>query len=109
MSPDESLRFHPDVTLDLREALGWYSDISEDLANRFRAMVNASLDDVAGNPVLYPVVFDEVRFVRVQVPLFGSIPRGKRYSLHPWHFPQRKQPRQMASTGSHVSRSTNIY
>ena len=65
MSPDESLRFHPDITSDLREAIAWYSNISGNLANRFRAMVNASLDDVARNPVLYPLVFDDVRFLRV--------------------------------------------
>ena len=65
MTPDELLRFHPDVSSDLREAIGWYSDISADLANRFRATVNSSLDNVADNPVLYPVVFDDVRFLRV--------------------------------------------
>ncbi len=65
MTPDESLRFHPDVTFDLREAIGWYADISADLANRFRAMVNSGLDHVAVNPVLYPAVFDDVRFLRV--------------------------------------------
>ena len=65
MTLDESLRFHPDVTFDLREAIGWYSEISADLANRFRAIVNSSLDDIAKNPVLYPVVFDDVRFLRV--------------------------------------------
>lgn len=32
MTPDELLRFHPDVLSDLREAIGWYSDISADLA-----------------------------------------------------------------------------
>ena len=66
MTPDESLRFHPHIESDLREAIGWYSGISADLANRFRAMVNSSLDEIAKNSTLYPTVFDDVRFFRVR-------------------------------------------
>lgn len=66
MTNDESLRFHPDVEPDLRDSIGWYTGISSELANRFRAMVNASLDEVAKNPTSYSIVFDDVRLIRVR-------------------------------------------
>ena len=66
MAADESLRFHPDVASDIRTAIGWYSDVSADLANRFRVSINSSFDGITDNPVSYPLVFDDVRFLRVR-------------------------------------------
>ncbi|MCH8221772.1 MAG: type II toxin-antitoxin system RelE/ParE family toxin [Chloroflexi bacterium] len=62
----ESLRFHPHVASDLRDAIRWYTNISPELANRFRGSVNSGLDGILKNPVLYPIAFEEVRFVRVR-------------------------------------------
>ena len=66
MTNDESLRFHPKVESDLRDSIGWYAGISAELANRFRGMVNSSLDDVTKHPASYPIVFDDVRIHRVR-------------------------------------------
>jgi len=66
MAAEDSLRFHPEVVSDLREAIGWYSEISQDLANDFRQVIDASLGRLVANPELYPHAFDDVRFVRVR-------------------------------------------
>ena len=50
----------------MRDAIGWYSNISEDLANDFRQAVDTSFDHIVANPDLYPRTIDDVRFVRMR-------------------------------------------
>ncbi len=66
MAVDQPLRFHVEVASDLREAIGWYGDISPNLANRFRVVVDSSFKAIADSPAVYPLAFDDVRFVRVR-------------------------------------------
>ncbi len=66
MTAGDSLRFHPEVASDLRTASGWYTDISPDLANRLRVIIDTSFDAIADHPALYPLLFDDVRFVRMR-------------------------------------------
>lgn len=58
------LRFHLDVDGDLRDAIAWYQQISPRLANRFRDSVDATFDKIETDPLLYSIVFDDVRVVR---------------------------------------------
>jgi hypothetical protein len=58
------LRFHPDVLIDLRDAIAWYTEISPRLANRFRESVDRSLDQIETDPLMYAILFDDVHVVQ---------------------------------------------
>jgi plasmid stabilization system protein ParE len=62
---DDSLRLHPEVASDLRDAISWYARISSGLANRFRQEVQQAFDWIAENPGVSAVAFDDVHFTRV--------------------------------------------
>ena len=62
----EPLRFHPDVAGDIQTAVGWYTEKSVDLANRFRDALNQGFDRIVENPEMHPVAFDDVRFTRLR-------------------------------------------
>jgi hypothetical protein len=58
------LRFHPESLADLRDAIAWYTEISPRLANRFRESVDRSLDQIESDPLIYAILFDDVRVVQ---------------------------------------------
>jgi len=61
----DQLRFHPQVPHDLADAIGWYDEISTDLANRLRAAIRDALAKIRDEPLTYGIMFDDIRFVRV--------------------------------------------
>lgn len=61
----ERLRFHPLVPEDLRQAINWFDDISSELGNRFREMVDSGFDDIEASPAVFGQAFDDIRFARV--------------------------------------------
>lgn len=62
----EPIRFHPQIVRDLQDAIGWYASISPALGDRFREEVDTGFVRILDNPFLYPIVFDDVRFLRVR-------------------------------------------
>lgn len=62
---NDSLRFHPLVPRDLAAAIGWYEEISPNLANRFRKAVGDAFEKIESQPLIYGIAFDDVRLVRV--------------------------------------------
>ena len=60
------LRFHPHVATDIRDGYRWYADISVELGESFRRLVDARFDDIADHPEHFPVAFDDVRFAKMK-------------------------------------------
>ena len=61
----DALRFHPSVVDDLGVAIDHYDGISQRLGDRFRETVNAGFDAITAQPEIYPVAFNDVRFMRL--------------------------------------------
>ena len=61
----DPLRFHPQVPRDVADAIGWYEEISKDLANRLRAAIRDAFARIRNEPLTYGILFDDVRLVRV--------------------------------------------
>ncbi len=61
----DQLRFHPQVPHDLADAIGWYDEISTDLANQLRAAVQDAFAKIRDEPLSYGIIFHDVRLVRV--------------------------------------------
>jgi hypothetical protein len=64
------LRFHPSVPADLTDAIAWYDKRSPGLGNRFRAAVDARLDDILESAEIFPRAFDDLDFRFVRIPHF---------------------------------------
>ncbi|MEI8373445.1 MAG: type II toxin-antitoxin system RelE/ParE family toxin [Planctomycetota bacterium] len=60
------LRFHPAVSSDLTDAIGYYDGISPLLGARFRKMVDARFDRIESHPELFSLAFGDVRFATVR-------------------------------------------
>lgn len=58
------VRYHKQVPVDLRKAISWYSDISIELANRFRESVDDAINQIREYPYLYAEIFEDKRVVR---------------------------------------------
>ena len=61
----DRLRFHPLVVDDLRQAIDWFDDISIELGNRFRHLVNSRFDEIEARPRFFATAFEDVRFALV--------------------------------------------
>lgn len=62
---NDRVRFHPTVPHDLAAAIKWYDEIAPGLGNRFRQAVGDSFSKVHSQPLLYGVIFDDVRLLRI--------------------------------------------
>jgi len=60
------LSFHPAVSSDLGDAIGYYDEISPLLADRFRKMIDARFDLIESHPELFSLAFGDVRFATVR-------------------------------------------
>lgn len=58
--------FGPAVRPELAEAMAWYRERSESLAEGFLAELDAAVARVAANPSQFPVVFADVRRARLR-------------------------------------------
>jgi plasmid stabilization system protein ParE len=62
----DRLRFHPLVAQDLHDAIDWYDNISVELGNRFRTLVNDRFDEIERMPSSFAIAFDEIQFARIR-------------------------------------------
>jgi hypothetical protein len=64
----DQLRFHPLVADDIAAAIDWYEGRSIGLGERFRAAVNARLNDIVDAPEMFPRAFNDsdFRFARIR-------------------------------------------
>jgi len=63
---DDSLRFHPRIASELADAISQYSDYSINVANRLRAAFSDAFGNIASNPKMYAVIYDNVPIVRTR-------------------------------------------
>ena len=67
------IRFTPEADLELTEAREWYSHQRDDLDLEFMQCIDNALSRVASNPLLFPVVYRDLRrIVVVAFPLLSS-------------------------------------
>ena len=60
------IRFTPEADIDLTEAREWYSHQRDDLDLEFMQSIDNALSRVANNPLLFPVVYRDLRRVVVR-------------------------------------------
>ena len=63
---NKRLRFHRLVSHDVRKAIGWYTDISTDLGESFRELLDLQFDAIEKRPSNYSFAFDGVRFAKMK-------------------------------------------
>jgi hypothetical protein len=63
---DKPLRFHRLVARDVRDAIQHYADISAELGESFRDLVDAEFDDIEARPSNFSFAFDNVRFAKLK-------------------------------------------
>jgi hypothetical protein len=61
----DTLRFHPLLAKDLRDAIRWYDGISGDLGDRFRSGIDTQFDEISRRPRSFRNAFGDVRFARI--------------------------------------------
>jgi plasmid stabilization system protein ParE len=59
------LIFHASIPDDIEDAISYYEQFSPALADRFRAVVNERLNDVADRPESFPVDVPPIRFAKI--------------------------------------------
>ena len=59
------IRFTPEADLELTEAREWYSHQRDDLDLEFMQCIDNALSRVVSNPLLFPIVYRELRRVVV--------------------------------------------
>ena len=62
----DKIRFHPSIPQELADAICRYDDISPTLGNRLRAAFRTAFANIAENPQLYSVLYDDIRIVRTK-------------------------------------------
>ncbi len=62
----DKLRFHPTISQDLTDSICRYDEISLKLGNSLRAAFQTVFANIAMNPELYAVVYDDIRIVRAK-------------------------------------------
>lgn len=62
----DKLRFHPTIPQDLTDSIRRYDGISLELGNSLRAAFQTLFANIATNPELYAVVYDDIRIVRAK-------------------------------------------
>ena len=60
------IRFTPEADLELTEAREWYSHQRDDLDLEFMQCIDNALSRVASNPLLFPVVYRDLRRIVVR-------------------------------------------
>jgi hypothetical protein len=63
---NSQLRFHRLVADDVRKAVRWYTDISDELGESFRDLLDAAFDDIERRPSNFSFAFDDVRFAKMK-------------------------------------------
>lgn len=63
---DDLLRFHPRIAFELDDAISQYLDYSITVANRLRGAFADAFENIASNPEMYAVIYDNVRIVRTR-------------------------------------------
>ena len=69
----KAIRFHPEAELEMIEAASWYEAQQTDLGKRFLTSVRDALNRIEINPLLYPVVVDDVRRCLTKTFPFGVL------------------------------------
>jgi plasmid stabilization system protein ParE len=52
---------HPEAQTDIREAARWYEDREPGLGLRFLREIHTSLEHITDNPLMFPIIEEEVR------------------------------------------------
>jgi plasmid stabilization system protein ParE len=69
----KTLRFHPDVSDDIAEAMNWYEGRSTGLGERFRLAVDGRFDLIADSPEIFGFAFQDLDFRFTRVPKFPYV------------------------------------
>lgn len=62
----DRIRFHPRIPQELNDSISKYDEISPTLGNRLRCAFRTAFANIADNPQLYAVAYDDIRIVRTK-------------------------------------------
>ena|SRR5262245_5238583 len=72
----------PEAQNDIREAAGWYEDREAGLGLRFLNEIRTSLQRIADNPLMFPIIEEDVRRCSTSSPIQSiSLMNQTRYGL----------------------------